>query len=701
MVEGDPAEPFRMLLLPEEKKPIDKRVASRLAVDATAREVARLVALGANGRAHLGDERLHGGHIAILVRKNDEGRAVRERLLALGVSSVQQAVDRCSRRAGGDLERVLAAIADPGRAAALRGALATELLGASGGEIVALEADERAWEARVDAFHYYHNLWRTRGFAPMVRELMRREDVARRLLAFDDGERRLTNLLHLTELLQAWSARTQGGLDALVEWLADGREGARQEEDEQQLRLESDERLVTIVTVHKSKGLQYPIVFCPFFWDGRLRAEWSDALVFHEDDGDPRATLDLGSSALEARRPLASREELAEHARLLYVALTRAEQRCYVVWGRVKEGGTSALAWLAHGVASTGDRIAAVETRYAGLSGQELRADLDDLVRRSRGTIRVESIAADAEVPAMPRDAVVVPGTARRLARPVPPGWAVESFTSIASDLESDRPDYDALRVPVAARRRREGYDRFAFTQGSRAGRCLHAVLEHADFADRSGWSHVVQAKLREHGFEPIWEPAVLDMLASAVATPLDDTGAVRLERVGWADRVSELEFHHPIGRLAGPTLAALLAAHEFGTPAVRDAIGQLRFGPMTGFMKGYIDLVFACEGRFWLVDYKSNWLGEELDDYATDRLEAVVAREAHWLQYLIYLVVVHRWLRSRVPDYDYDRHVGGVRYLFLRGLDPARGMTTGVWADRPSRALVEALDAYMERGGA
>jgi exodeoxyribonuclease V beta subunit len=701
-VEGDPSEPFRLLLLPE-AKPTPKGIAAALAIDATAREVARLVALGQNGHARFGDEPLHGGHIAILVRRNEDGRLMRERLLALGVPSVQQAVDSVfASREAADLERVLAAVADPGRASALRAALATEILGATADDILTLDADEHAWETRVDAFHDYHNLWRTRGFAPMLRELMRREDVARRLLAFDDGERRLTNLLHLAELLQAWAARTQGGLDALVEWLADGRAGARPEEDEQQLRLESDDRLVTIVTVHKSKGLQYEIVFCPFFWDGLLRSERSDVLVVHDDDGDPRATLDLGSPALETRRALARREELAEHTRLLYVALTRARQRCYVVWGRVRGGGTSPLAWLAHrgdGTPAGADAIGAVAERYAGLSGAALRADLDGLVRRSGGRIRVESIAADTEVPAVPRRVGPTSGSARQLVRPLPPPWSVESFTSLAAGLDADRPDYDVLRVPAATRARREGRDRFAFEHGSRAGTCLHAVLERADFVDRSGWSRVVQASLREHGFEPVWEPAVLDMLASAVATPLDDTGAVRLERVGWADRVSELEFHHPVGRLAGPTLAALLGEHEFGTPAIRDAIPQLRFGPVTGFMKGYIDLVFACEGRFWLVDYKSNALGDELDDYAPDRLEAVVAREGHWLQYLIYLVVVHRWLRSRLPDYDYDRHVGGVRYLFLRGLDPGRGMATGVWADRPSRALVEALDAYMEDG--
>src|SRR5439155_5254222 len=144
----------------------------------------------------------------------------------------------------------------------------------------------------------------------------------------------LTNVLHLMELLEAQWLMTPGAIDALVEGLADARNAAEADAEEQQLRLESDERLVKIVTVHKSKGLQYPIVFCPFLWDGRLRSPQSDAIVVHEPGDDPRPTLDLRSAWRTARAPLAKREELAESVRLLYVAVTRAQPRCYVVWGR-------------------------------------------------------------------------------------------------------------------------------------------------------------------------------------------------------------------------------------------------------------------------------------------------------------------------------------------------------------------------------
>jgi exodeoxyribonuclease V beta subunit len=223
-------------------------------------------------------------------------------------------------------------------------------------------------------------------------------------------------------------------------------------------------------------------------------------------------------------------------------------------------------------------------------------------------------------------------------------------------------------------------------------------VLEHVDFtaADPAAWGAVARRTLRAHGFDVAWEPAVVDMVARVVATPLDATGAVRLDRVSLAARVNELEFHTPIGGLDGRRLGRLLLDHELGTAPIREAVAQIRVEAVAGFMKGFIDLVCECDGRYWVVDYKSNWLGDRLDDYASERLVPVIAGEAYWLQYLIYTVVVHRWLRRRLPAYDYDRHMGGVRYLFLRGMHPDRGTATGVYQDRPSRHLVEALDAFL-----
>jgi exodeoxyribonuclease V beta subunit len=270
------------------------------------------------------------------------------------------------------------------------------------------------------------------------------------------------------------------------------------------------------------------------------------------------------------------------------------------------------------------------------------------------------------------------------------------SFSRLVGGADAERPDYDVARVPAPPRTAGRARDLFGFPRGARAGRCLHGIFELVDFTADTTWTPIVRRMLATHGFAREWEPVLLDMVARVVATSLDESGAVRLDRVPLAARLNELEFHHPIARLDGAALVRLLAEHPLGPAPVREAAARSQIAGAGGFMKGFIDLVCACDGRYWLVDYKSTWLGDTLDDYDADRLAQAIAADTFWLQYLIYTLVVHRLLRRRLPGYDYDRHVGGVRYLFVRGMDPGRGLATGVYRDRPSKALVEALDALV-----
>ncbi|HLK12800.1 MAG TPA: exodeoxyribonuclease V subunit beta [Candidatus Binatia bacterium] len=687
---GDGDAPLRLWVL---DAAASKAEARDRAARAVAGEIARLLALGASGQARLGDAPLGGGHVAVLVRTNDEGRRVREALTACGVASVQQAVDSVFHApAATEVERVLLAVAEPANAALLRAALATTLLGATGEELLRLAGDEEGWARRAEAFHRWHALWRTHGFARMFRTLLAEENVAPRLLGLPDGERRLTDVLHLAELLAERARAQRGGPDGLVEWLAGRRRAERVEagDDAQQLRLESDERLVTIVTVHKSKGLEYPIVFCPFLWDGWLHTKQGAALEFHDPAEGDRPCLDLGSARQAAARPLACREELAERLRLLYVALTRARERCYVVWAQAKGAETSPLAWLLHqpGVAGE-DPVGALSDHVRGLTPAAWRADLDRVAARAGGAIAVEPLPAarPAARPGPPLGAASL--AARRFTGAIPVPWSVVSFSSLTTDQDTGAP---AAAVPAGRR------DAFTFPRGARAGSCLHAILERIDFADPDAGPRraAVEAALAAHGFEPEWTPAVLELLARVVATPLDARGVIRLDRVTRADRLDEIEFHYPLAALRPAALARLLRAH--GIPA--GPLGAPA-GPVRGYMKGFVDLVFTCAGRYWLADYKSNWLGDTPADYAAERLPAVMAAHGYHLQYLIYTVALHRWLRLRLPGYAYEAHFGGVFYLFLRGLDPASGPARGVFHDRPARALVEALDALMAAGEA
>lgn len=705
VVDGDDGPPLRLWWMADpDGDRLTKGEARHRAARATAAEIARLLRGASAGTARLGTRPLAGADIAVLVRTHREGRLVRSALSDRGIASVQHALDSVFHTdEAAELERILLAAATPGDAARVRAALATDILGVPADRLLALADDEPAWEREVEDFHRWHDEWTTRGFARMFRALLFGREVPARLLAHPDGERRLTNLLHQGELLQAESARRGGGMDGLLEWLQTRRRETQFDADEQQLRLESDDQLVKIVTIHKSKGLEYPIVFCPFLWDGHLQASKATELTFHDAAGAGRATLDLGSPSFAADRAQAEREELAERLRLAYVALTRAQHRCVVVAGPVNELGTSPLGWLLHAPedAALEGPPKAVGKAIEKRDGAVLYGEAAALAARAPAAIALGGLPADdvtLRVGEAPSTTVLTP---RRLERPVPPAWRVTSFSALVAAREAERPDYDALPAADVVVPAAPGDDIAGFPRGARAGRCLHAIFERVDFtrADPAELPRVTAAALVEHGFGLEWSGTVQSMVERVLATGLDVDGSVRLAAVPRDRRFDELEFTHTLAPLDVVGLRGILAAHGYGSEPFAAAVAALDFPLVHGFMKGFIDCVFQAGGRWYVIDYKSNWLGATADDYAAARLPAAIARDSYFLQYLIYTVVVHRYLRVRLADYDYDRDFGGVFYLFLRGIGPSRGAANGVFADRPSRALVEALDTFMARG--
>ena len=671
-------------------KPLAKGAMRELAARATAVEIARLLNRGERGQARIvweRDERsLKGGDIAVLVRSHDQAAAVRDALSAVGVASVQRGSQNVFATAQAEeLERVLLAIAEPAREQLIGAALVTELMGYSGEALYSLRADESAWEEKVETFREAHREWRERGFIPMLRNFLHRYDVVWRLLQYTDGERRVTNLRHLAERLHCDGDRQ--GMGGLLAWLSAKRKAPGFANVEELLRLESDENLVKILTIHVAKGLEFPVVFCPFLWDGKLWAKSEDVLVFH-DARTRNAVVDFGSELLEQNREQAMLEERAENMRLLYVALTRAKYRCCMAWGNVNEAETSAPAWLLKGSAAQTD-------------ARSMRDDVEKLQASSKGAIAVVDLPASADVrfePANATDAVLVP---RSFTAQIHDTRRVTSFTGLAHGRALEAPDYDA--TPERDSELDEvggGRDIFAFPRGAQAGKCLHAIFEAIDFVGlaRPELDRVVARELLTYGFEKEWRDVVADTMQRVLATPLDESGELRLDRVARSKRLDELEFYYPLANLSHSGVRQILLASGF-PDQIKERIGELTFAPLQGYMRGFIDLVFEHAGRYYLVDYKSNWLGPTINSYQSDALEKAMGREAYYLQYLVYCVALHRYLRLRVRGYEYETHFGGVRYLFLRGMHPKAGTTRGVYSDTPPRSLIEALDRYLDKG--
>ncbi|MGB0127972.1 MAG: UvrD-helicase domain-containing protein, partial [Rhodocyclaceae bacterium] len=350
--------------LPGGNEALPKVGARAAAVAATGTEIARLLAEAGRGRITLDGRPLRPGDIAVLVRSHSQGSEIKQALGARGIDSVELSQASVFHTSDAEeVERVLRAVLQPTRENLLRAALATELLGFDAAAVEAISGDETRLLERVARFGQYRETWLRRGVGFMVRQLLAEEKVSLRLLARPNGERRLTNLLHLGECLHQ-AAETHPAPDALMRWLEERRRETAVE-DFAQLRLESDQNLVQIVTIHKSKGLEYPLVFCPFLWDGRIASGGSaEGLEYHDPGEDDRAVMDFrggaaGDDEIALIKQRIKLETAAETVRLIYVALTRAVFRCYLVAGSyttmsfgrtsLSESHRSLLNWLVAG----------------------------------------------------------------------------------------------------------------------------------------------------------------------------------------------------------------------------------------------------------------------------------------------------------------------------------------------------------------
>jgi exodeoxyribonuclease V beta subunit len=724
----EPRAALQVWTLPEDPAtglPVPKATARQAALRACAGEIARLLSAAQRGQVTLDERPLRAGDIAVLVRSHAEGSLVRQALSALGVGSVE--LSRATVFASPDAEELdglLAAVLEPGRESLLKAALATQAMGLDAAAIDALAGDEPRLLATVQRFAGYRDAWVERGVGVMLRRWLAEEQVAARLLLRPDGERRLTNLLHLVECLHQ-ASEAHPAPDALLRWFQAQRREPRSD-DALQLRLESDQNLVQIVTIHKCKGLEYPVVFCPFLWNGRLGGfpDALDGVEYHDDDG--RAVVDFrkgfagefDEDDVRRRRKL---EDSAESLRLIYVALTRAVHRCVLVAGcyqtqtgqgaSATESTRSLLNWLVAGAGTPPPRWFDARPEPALIDAAWAR-----LAARCGPHLGV------APLPAGPWAALTAPhpepGMLDALPPParIPSGWWIGSYSSLkhGATQEGAAADHD-LRATAVAGAAPAGPARVAeddilrFDRGATAGDCMHAVFERVDFTRPAGWSGAIATVLRKFapalgagsGPDRAADPdlnarRLRQLLADVLNTPLPvgTSQPLRLSDVPRSRRLTELEFHLPSHRLEAAALNEALARAGHAVP-------RLAFGALRGFLKGYIDLVVEHEGRHFIVDWKSNHLGDRPADYDADRLGEVMAEQGYHLQYLLYSVALDRHLRRRIRDYRPEQHFGGVLYLFVRGVRPgwvgANGRPCGLYFHRPSAAVLQELSALLE----
>lgn len=687
---NDAVKPLHFLWVDEEKS-LSKKEMTALSASVSADEIAMLLNQAVNGDATLLDEdtgkplTLVGGDIAVLVRHHKQAYAMQQCLQLRGINSVQQGRDNVFSSAEAVmLERLLQAIVEPNNTFAITAALATELWSFDASVLYSMQQDEQAWSAQFELFYDCHQLWLRSGFMLAFRHCLNHISGQQQLLSLPGGERKLTNLLHLAELVQAQSTQQDGGMTSICQWFASRIQSIDPNDETGQLRLESDEQLVHIITIHKSKGLEYPIVFCPFLWDSQIRVTRDEVIVYHDVGAHYQSFVAFAEPDLSHAAEVSKTEQAAEALRLLYVALTRARERCVICWGNVKGGDESALYSLLH------PKILAVEN-------DQLLGDLMSLIETNKETMSFEVMAPERPIHYEAKNNDDLPLSVKPFDGNIQAPWRVGSFSALTQGQDAELPDYDAQAkqdVLLAQIQQRSENDRFSFPRGAQAGTCLHAIFEFWDFSshDHQAMAVLVNKTLLQYGFEPYWMPAVCDWVRSVCDTELQADSGLKLNQLSQQQRLDELAFYFPVVDLTVASLQqALLPLLAPGSPLAR-VVSQLQFSDLTGFMKGFIDLVFEYQGRFYIVDYKSNHLGQQQSAYQTDELNQAMISHDYPLQYLIYTLALHRYCRLRLPDYDPERHLGGAYYLFIRGMQPEWGQA-GVFYDRPSVQVLDAID--------
>lgn len=658
-----------------------------------AADIAALVGSGARWC----DRPVRAGDVAVLVPAWAAGERVQRALQARGVPAVLTGgSDVLQTPAAEQWLTLLEALDAPHRSGLVRAAGLTCFFGLTAAE---LDEGESRTALLSDTLRGWALLVRGRGLAALM-EAAEERGLTRRLLSTQDGERLLTDVRHLGQLLHDTAVRERLGLNALLAWL---RAERQRTVSERPRRLDSDAAAVQIMTIHGSKGLEFPIVYLPFAWDNFVGVP--DVARFHLD-GERR--LDVAGGHVAEHQA----EELGEELRKLYVALTRAQSQVVAWWAPTANTEASGLHRLLFG-------------RQPGVAEVPERVPVkdDDYIARVLGMIAERGGPVHEEAQIAPAAPAVVSGPAVALAartfdRQVDTEWRRTSYSglirvdegaAVGSEPEvqgtDDEAGLDAAAGAPSSTDVGEAPARSPMADlpaGATFGSLVHAVLEHADPAGgRDELVEHIKEQLRWWPVDATPEELAdgLEPLNHAGLGPLADD--LTLARIPLSDRLRELDFEFPLGgasRLGdlGPVLRDHLAADDPIRPYADRLIGELGDQVLRGFLSGSIDVLLRTpSGRFLVVDYKTNHLGEQLDDYAPERLAEAMLHSHYPLQALLYSVVAHRFLRWRVPGYDPEVHLGGVLYLYLRGMAP--GSDTGVFSWRPPASLVVALSEVLD----
>lgn len=682
LIDNKPVNAVEISILAEEK--VNLSIYQQHMAEHFAEKIQSWLVAGWQNLAQLVDAENHqravtAADIAILVRTGKEAALIKKALLTRNIQSVYLSNRDTvfETREAQELVWLLQAVLSPQKSSRLKTVFASNLFALSFAHIEALIQQDSNWDTAVEQFIIYQQIWLKQGILPMLKAVMRDYHIAENLLAEESGERRLTDLLHLGELLQE-AAYTLDSEHGLIRWLIEQIAEHNHDAENTQQRLESDNHLVQIITIHKSKGLEYPIVCLPFI--GGYRS--AKHPIYHERE--TFCTV-VDNFATKQSLFLADEERLSEDLRLLYVALTRAIYHCSIGLAALSIGNKKADESDVH--RSAIDYI--LQQKQAG-NYYELMQAIHDY-----NCYAVNVIKTPLPVTKLPAQSAKKPQlAARQFTRNLTDNWQVSSYSYLqqqATMFDEFLPYFERENVSARAREPLPtALSIHTLPRGASIGNELHQLLEQLDFT-QSISPQLFDSLIRMFDLDENWYSVLQDWLQNMLATPLPESG-ITLRQITRQCRLNEMQFCLPIRQLfSSVPFNRLIKKYD----PLSQNCADIDFHQFKGALKGFIDLIIYWQDRYYIVDYKSNWLGENDRAYQRASLEVAMCEHRYDLQYQFYTLALHRYLKQRIINYDYQKDFGGVYYLFLRGMN-GKSVENGVFYCRPPLALIAQLDRLL-----
>ena len=634
---------------------------------------------------------LQAANIAVLVRDKNEAALVKNELQKLGIASVYLSDQNSvfDSNVAKELAWMLKACLNVAERPILN-AIATALFGLNAADIHQIQQNEADWQRWADSFTQYQQTWQRQGILAMLHKILLEQGISARLLSQATGERDLTDFLHLAEILQQ-AATLHESEAALLSWFEKQIQGEGRQEA--QIRLESERQLVKIVSIHKSKGLEYDLVWLPFLAVPSKIPTAGDMNIYYSKERD-ETLWDMENRNLNALYE----ETFAEELRLLYVALTRAKYQMAFALPAQFDKKWNAL----HYVLSQGE----IGKEIALSAPKDTETLLQTFKEKMQDNVEICTKPNLEAFPALSINTKNDDLKAAEFTGNIEQDWRITSFTSIEQGhrrqnyfaesagkkhvVFDDTKDYDSqnsIEISTALLSENES-NILDLPRGKQVGTALHRHFENCYFSDLANTEEIDTLRQSLQLDETFTEP-LQNWLQQISHTPLSNEIGIALADLANKDCIKEMPFYLAIREHFDVTAfnRALKAHHHLPSE-------PLQFEQIQGMVRGSIDLVFRHNGKYYLVDYKSNFLGSSLADYNQEALKKEMLHSHYDWQYLIYTLALHRYLQSVVPHYDYARDFGGVFYLFLRGMNGEP--QSGVFYDRPSVELITELDGVF-----